>query len=102
MSSIVGDRGELAPLLSPRDPDELPVAYGATLPSLAREVDGTFEESDDEGLNRPPPANSLPPKQLILLFLLRFSAPIAFSQIFPVSAECAVLRQDSADQNCSM
>ena len=80
-----GGRSESAPLLSPRDPSELRGTYGATLPSHAREVDELFAESDDEGLDQPQSTKSLPPGQLVLLFMLRFSAPIAFSQIFPVS-----------------
>ena len=82
-----GGRGESAPLLSPREPSELRGTYGATLglPSHAREVDEIFAESDDEGLDQPQSTKSLPSGQLVLLFMLRFTAPIAFSQIFPVS-----------------
>ena len=86
MLTTTGDSwNESAPLLGPKEPSQPCVAYGATLPSHACDVDGTFTESDDEGSDQPQSTKNLPSGQLVILFLLRFTAPVAFSQIFPVS-----------------
>ena len=85
LTTTGNSKSESAPLLGPKEPGQLCAAYGATLPSHACDVDGTFMEGNDEGSDQAQSTKKLPSGQLVILFLLRFTAPVAFSQIFPVS-----------------
>lgn len=80
---------ESAPLLTSTVSDALHVSYGATV-KKSQEDEDNEPSSDEEGLfNRMKANKGLPPAQLLILFALRFTSPMAFSQIFPVSSSIA-------------
>ena len=84
------DLSESAPLLTSVASDALQVSYGATV-KAAQEAEENEPSSDEEELfNRRKADKGLPPAQLLILFALRFTTPMAFSQIFPVSSSIVI------------